>query len=293
MKKESEERLREVLTFANNKGGVAKTTTVQNVAAGLLLHNPELRVLCIDLDPQGNLSSLMGWNEKRQKFNGKSLTVADALVDGDNNSLPVYRSSEGLYYVPASSALADIEPKLYQQMSSKQVLASLFGNEILDMDSLYLGAEQIGDSGFQYIEDLFDYVLIDCAPALSELTYNALAAATGVIIPVQLGSLSVDGIGRMVDAYRKVQRKLNKDLQLRGLLICMADGRTNLSRETIDFLRDTYDTDVFKTVIRQTVKVGESQYQHEDIFTYAPDCTAAQDYGAFVDELVNTYNQED
>lgn len=282
------ERLKEVLAFANNKGGVAKTTTVQNVAAGLLRRDPSLRILCIDLDPQGNLSSLLGWREKMKLFEGKANTVATALRDGDNNHLPVYESQAGLYYVPASNELADIDPDLHRQMQSKMVLASLFGNEIHYMDALYLGSEPLDGT---YIEDCFDYVLIDCAPALSELTYNALGAATGVIIPVQLGSLSVDGIGRMMEAYHAVHRKLNNDLQMRGLLIVMADERTNLARETSEFLRDTYEAEMFQTRIRQCVKVGESQYQHEDIFAYAPSCTAAQDYAAFVDELL-TQNKE-
>ena len=135
-------------------------------------------------------------------------------------------------------------------------------------------------------------MLIDCAPALSELTFNALAAASGIIIPVQLGSLSVDGIGRMVEAYKNVKRKLNADLDMRGLLIVMADERTRLARETTDYLRDQYDTTIFKTRIRQCVKVGESQFQHEDIFTYAPECTASHDYRDFVSELIKTQNPE-
>jgi chromosome partitioning protein len=287
-------RLKEVLAFANNKGGVAKTTTVQNVAAGLLLKNSDLRILCIDLDPQGNLSSLLGWVEKRRRIGAVATTIAEALRNGDDNSLPVYESSKGLYYVPASSFLSDIEPDLHRQMQSKLVLASLLGNEFLDMDNLYLHAPALSEAvETRYVEDVFDYVLIDCAPALSELTYNALGAASGVVIPVQLGSLSVDGIGRMIDAYKQVHKKLNHDLRMRGLLIVMADERTNIARDTIDYLRETYEADVFQTRIRQTVKIGESQYQHEDIFTYAPDCTAAKDYGEFVDELLATQNEED
>lgn len=287
-------RLKEVLAFANNKGGVAKTTTVQNVAAGLLLKNSDLRILCIDLDPQGNLSSLLGWVEKRRKIGAVATTIAEALRNGDDNSLPVYESSKGLYYVPASSFLSDIEPDLHRQMQSKLVLASLLGNEFLDMDNLYLHAPALSEAvETRYVEDVFDYVLIDCAPALSELTYNALGAASGVVIPVQLGSLSVDGIGRMIDAYKQVHKKLNHDLRMRGLLIVMADERTNIARDTIDYLRETYEADVFHTRIRQTVKIGESQYQHEDIFSYAPDCTAAKDYGEFVDELLATQNEED
>lgn len=282
-------RLKEVLAFANNKGGVAKTTTVQNVAAGLLRRDPSLRILCIDLDPQGNLSSLLGWREKIKQMSIIS-TVADALRDGDKNHLPVYKSDNGLFYSPASTSLADIDPDLHRQMQSKLVLASLFGNDISYMDALYIGAENLGGS---LIEECFDYVLIDCAPALSELTYNALGAASGVIIPVQLGSLSVDGIGRMVEAYRNVQRKLNSDLVMRGLLIVMADERTNLTRETTEFLRYNYEAEMFHTRIRQCVKVGESQFQHQDIFSYAPDCTAAHDYDDFITELLETTSPSD
>lgn len=282
-------RLKEVLAFANNKGGVAKTTTVQNVAAGLLRRDPSLRILCIDLDPQGNLSSLLGWREKMKQMSNIS-TVADALRDGDKNHLPVYKSDNGLFYSPASTSLADIDPDLHRQMQSKLVLASLFGNDISYMDALYFGAENLGGS---LIEECFDYVLIDCAPALSELTYNALGAASGVIIPVQLGSLSVDGIGRMIEAYRNVQRKLNSDLIMRGLLIVMADERTNLTRETTEFLRDNYEAEMFHTRIRQCVKVGESQFQHQDIFSYAPDCTAAHDYDDFITELLETTSPSD
>lgn len=275
-------RLKEVLAFANNKGGVAKTTTVHNVAAGLLRRDASLRVLCIDLDPQGNLSALLGWRSKQPLFRNAP-TVAEAMMDGDNNRLPVYRCSDGLFYSPASPALAEIDTALHRQMQPKLVLASLFGNEFSYME------EDADAPGPQetYLEDYFDYILIDCAPALSELTYNALGAATGVVIPVQLGSLSVDGIGRMMEAYSAVRRKLNHDLQLRGLLIVMADERTNLARETTQYLRSTYKVEMFHTRIRQCVKVGESQFHHLDIFAYAPDCSAAIDYRDFIEELVS------
>lgn len=282
-------RWKEVLAFANNKGGVAKTTTVQNVAAGLLKRDPGLRILCIDLDPQGNLSSLLGWRKHMKDFNGNYYTVADALRDGDRNHLPVYRNEQGIFYVPASPQLSDIDTDLYRQMQSKLVLQSLMGNEFHYMEHLWLNADPLdGD----YVEDVFDYVLIDCAPALSELTYNALAAASGVIVPVQLGSLSVDGIGRMIDAYKAVKKKLNHDLKMRGMLIVMADERTNLARETIEFLRDEHQAYMFKTRIRQCVKVGESQFKHQDIFSWAPDCTAAQDYDDFITELLETQEDE-
>lgn len=274
------ERLKETLSFVNNKGGVAKTTTVQNVAAGLLNANQAFRILCIDLDPQGNLSTLLGWREKKRLNSIYNKTVADALKSGEQGHLPVYKSTEGLWYSPAANSLADIEPDLHRQMSSKMVLAGILGNPFDYVDGT-------GESG-KYVEDEFDYILIDCAPALSELTYNALGAASGVIIPVQLGSLSVDGIGRMVEAYRAVRRHLNPTLDLRGMLIVMADERTCLARETTDFLRESYGDIMFNTRIRQCIRVGESQFQHQSIFDYAPDCTAAIDYEAFVRELIAT-----
>ena len=185
------ERLKEVLAFANNKGGVAKTTTVQNVAAGMLRRDPSLRILCIDLDPQGNLSSLLGWREKMKQYHEQkhsTLTVADALRDGDSNHLPVYQSREGLFYVPASPMLAEIDPDLHRQMQPKLVLASLFGNDIHYMDNLYMEAERLdGD----YIEDCFDYVLIDCAPLGAAIDAAVIAKeCDGAVIVISQGEVS-------------------------------------------------------------------------------------------------------
>jgi len=292
-------RLKEVLAFVNNKGGVGKTTTVQNVAAGLLRQDPSLRILCIDLDPQCNLSTLLGWRTKMEQLSGHHYNIYASLQDGDHSNLPVYKSTiNSLFYVPASPLLSGIEPDLYRQMQSKQVLSTLFGNRLHYMEQLYLtqddpAAKELYSEDITYIEDSFDYVLIDCAPALSELTYNALAAATGVIIPVQLGSLSVDGLGRMTEAVRAVRGKLNPDLRLLGLLIVMSDERTKLARETAQFLQDNYDTTLYRTRIRQCIRVGESQYQYQSIFDYSPDCTAARDYAAFVTELTNQLNTQD
>lgn len=275
------ERMKEVLAFVNNKGGVGKTTTVQSVAAGLLRLDKKARVLCIDLDPQGNMSFLMGW-EKVKAENPSLPTIADALRDGSSNSLPIYKKNERWYYVPASSMLNSIDPDLHRQMQSKLVLCQLFGNEFTDMS---------GDleKGSRWISETFDYVLIDCAPSLSELTYNALGAATGVIIPVQLEGLSVSGIGKILKACKDVHKMLNPELEVRGLLLAMADERTNMTKDMVKYLRDTYDEIVFNTRVRRCVKVAEAQLQLHDIFEYAPYCTAGIDYESFVKELIKTY----
>lgn len=274
-------KLKEVLAFVNNKGGVGKTTTVQSVAAGILRLNKKAKVLCIDLDPQGNMSFLMGWEKVKADYS-PALTVADALRDGSSNSLPVYKKSDRWYYVPASSLLNSIDPDLHRQMQSKLVLCQLFGNEFTDMSGDF-------KDGTCWISEAFDYVLIDCAPSLSELTYNALGASTGVIIPVQLEGLSVSGIGKILKACKDVRKMLNPDLEVRGLLLAMADERTNMTKDMVKYLRDTYDEIVFDTRIRRCVKVAEAQLQLRNIFEYAPYCTAGIDYEAFVKELKKTY----
>ena len=296
-----ETRLKEVFAFVNNKGGVAKTTSVQNVAAGMLRKNPALRILVIDLDPQCNLSSLMNWSSYQE-----DITVYDSLIAADADPLPslhVYQSEPGLYFLPASPKLADIERALNTQMQPKLALSTILGSPLHlhsnTQGATTQGATVLGDFVAEpiasvaepslplYPEDYFDYILIDCPPALSILTFNALAAATAILIPVELGALSVDGIGNMLDAYTAVKRRINKDLVMRGLFIVKSDERPRVARETIDILKDTWGAHLLNARVRQCVKIQESQWHHLDIFKHAPECNAAKDYAALVDELMS------
>lgn len=284
-----ETRLKEVFAFVNNKGGVAKTTSVQNVAAGMLRKNPALRILVIDLDPQCNLSSLMNWSSYNE-----TTTVYDSLIAADADPLPdlhVYQSEPGLYFLPASPQLADIERALNAQMQPKLALSTILGSPLhlhdgCSQESTVLGDFVADPSLPLYPEDYFDYILIDCPPALSILTFNALAAATAILIPVELGALSVDGIGNMLDAYTAVKRRINKDLVMRGLFIVKSDERPRVARETIDILKNTWGAHLLNARVRQCVKIQESQWHHLDIFKHAPECNAAKDYAALVDELM-------
>ena len=295
-----ETRLKEVFAFVNNKGGVAKTTSVQNVAAGMLRKNPALRILVIDLDPQCNLSSLMNWSSYQE-----DITVYDSLIAADADPLPdlhVYQSEPGLYFLPASPKLADIERALNTQMQPKLALSTILGSPLHlhsnTQGATTQGATVLGDSVAEplasvaepplplYPEDFFDYILIDCPPALSILTFNALAAATAILIPVELGALSVDGIGNMLDAYTAVKRRINKDRVMRGLFIVKSDERPRVARETIDILKNTWGAHLLNARVRQCVKIQESQWHHLDIFKHAPECNAAKDYAALVDELI-------
>lgn len=285
-------KLKEIFAFVNNKGGVGKTTTVQTVAAGILRKEPGARVLCIDLDAQGSLSSQLGWLQHRKDYRPQEIayTIATAIGEGLEGHLPVYKKSEGWYYVPACPQLSTIDNVLNAQMQPKKVLEYLFGAPVYDMS----GCATLGlqPDGLTLIQDDFDYVLLDCPPALSVLTYNAITVASGVVIPVQLEGLAVEGLARIVVACEQVKKELNPDLEIRGMLLSMADERTNVTRDLDALLRERYSGMVFRTRVRRCVKMVEAQLRLKDIFEYAPDCTAARDYAAFIDELIGENNNQ-
>ena len=264
-------RLNEIIAVINNKGGVGKTTTVQSIAACLLRLNKKLRILLIDLDPQGNLSLLMGWGSA-QKTGDR--TIYDALKSG-GASVPVYKTSTGLYYSPSSPFLQTVDADLYRAMQPKMVLGACFGEQLDD---------HTGDGLTNVVED-FDYVFIDCPPSLSECTYNAMAVATGLLVPVQMEGLSVNGLGTIMVELGRVQKALNKGLELRGLLPVMVDARPKIVKEFIDYLHESFGDNVCKTMIRRCVKINEAHTRLQDIYSWAPYCTAAIDYEMLVKEL--------
>ena len=261
-------RIKEVYAVVNNKGGVAKTTTCQNLAAAMLRKDKHLNILLIDLDPQSNLSMLLGWQQKGR-------TIYDALISA--SQVPVYKSSNGLYYSPSSPLLQHVDIALFQQMNSKMVLASCLANEI---------DNQTGEELTSF-EDSFDYIIIDCPPALSEITYNAMAIATELIVPCTLEGLSAAGITNILAVYHKV-KQINTDLKYCRLLSVMVDEHPTVSRNFLKYFRENYDT--FKTTIRRCIKITEAQTQLKDIYQYKPYCTTAIDYEALAAEILNDEN---
>jgi len=260
--------LKEVLAVVNNKGGVGKTTTVQSLAAAMVREHPEWRVLVIDMDPQGNLSQLMGWNGERMS------TVTDAL-SSEQGLLPIYKSNRGMYYVPSSPALQKIEPKLMAQMQPYMVLRKLIIGEV----------EDCSGEGVTSIPGWFDYVLIDCPPALSMCTYNAMAVASGLLIPVQMEGLSVSGLAPIIVEMERVKRELNSGLELRGILPVMVDMRPNIVRSFVDYLKGAYGDNVTSTIIPRSVKVNEAQTKKQDIYEYKQWSPVANAYERLCKEL--------
>lgn len=262
--------LQDITSVVNHKGGVAKTSTVLSLAGGLLLRNKRAKVLVIDMDPQCNLSMLCGWNIN----NNELPTVYEALRD--MKGIPVYKSDRGIYYTPASRKLQQVDTELFRQMQPYQVLWSCFGQQVDD---------HTGD-GLTDVTCSFDYILIDCPPALSGTTYNAMAVSSRILIPVQLEPLSINGLAPILIEQERVDRQLR---QHQGQDICivpvMVDGNTRIGRGYYDYLKESYGSYLSDVNIRKDVKMRESQMKLKDIFDYAPYSRVAIDYERLVKEL--------
>lgn len=285
------ERLREVLAFVNHKGGVGKTTTVQSLAAGLRRFGKGKfgedadgrkrlpRVLIIDLDPQACASFLYGWSET---LNVGKPTVYDALVQQSN--LPIYKVREGIYLAPAAAQLISIEPFLNQRAMPRKALCKLLSKPLNE-----LNCAELADEGVSSVIEAFDYVLIDCPPAMSLLTYNALTAATSVVLPVQLEVLATKGIAEIINAIEETREDLNPDLDIRGLLMVMSNDQTNATKEFKAYLGEKYKNYMFDAYTRRDTKMVEAQAMQEDIFSYAPYSRVGIDYERFTKEIINSF----
>lgn len=286
----TEIRLKEVLAFVNHKGGVGKTTTVQSLATGLRRYGKgyfgkgedgkerKPRILLIDLDPQSSLSFLFGWNEVQNV--GKP-TVYDALIK--QSPLPVYQVREGIHLVPASASLIGIEPFLNQMPVPRKALTKLLAKPFSVMQG-----EELSNEKELKVEEVFDYILIDCPPAMSLLTHNALSCATSVVIPVQLEMLATKGIAEILNAIKETREDLNPNLDIRGLLMVMSNDQTKATKQFKEYLGDKFDDYMFDSYPRRDTKMVEAQAMAQDIFTYAPYSRVGNDYEAFTKEVLES-----
>lgn len=283
---QTESRLKEVLAIVNDKGGVGKTTTAHNLACGLINEHPDWRVLIVDLDAQvANVSLLCGWRERQDKHG----TMFEALTQ--KAAVPVYQVKVGeqdyhgnLYLAPSSEDLLGVEPFLMREMNPMKVLGKIFSLPVT-LTSAH--------GGEQSLMSAFDYIIIDCPPAMNLLTKNAMSVATGIIIPMQLEALPTFGSSSVIKWAEDVKAEINPGLELRGLLKVMVDRRTTLSSEFSKHIDEQYEGYVFKTEIPRRVKIQEAQAGLQDIFTYAPESDAAQSYANFVKDIISTYSEEE
>lgn len=278
----AQERLKEILAIVNDKGGVGKSTTAHNLACGLIRENKDYRVLIIDLDAQvANVSLLCGWRNRTDKHG----TMYEALTQ--KTAMPVYQVKVGeqdydgrLFIAPSSEDMLNVEPFLLRELNPLKVLFKLFGIPVT------LPTDQGGE---QSVVEAFDYIIIDCPPAMNLVTKNAMTVASGIIIPMQLEALPTFGSSSVIKWAQEVKAEINPNLDLRGLLKVMVDKRTKASAGFSQHIDDEYGDYVFKTEIPRRTKIVEAQAMMQDIFTYAPESDAAQSYEAFAKEIINTY----
>lgn len=246
------------IAITNQKGGVAKTTTAVNLGACLAERGK--RVLLIDLDPQANLTSWLGLGKEE---NARS--IYDVFVgDTDLNEVLVDYRMNGLRVAPSVVELAGAERLLSNETGRDTILKRKL-------------AELPGD---------YDYVLFDCPPSLGVITINALAAAKEVFIPVETKILALNGLVTLTHTIQLIKDKVNPSLEVTGIVACMYDGRTNLSREVVEKLRAHFGDKVFKTVIRENIRLAECPISELPIHLYAPGCAGAKDYESLADEVI-------
>jgi chromosome partitioning protein len=245
-----------VISFANQKGGVAKTTTTLNLGVAFAEHG--LKVLLVDLDPQGNLTMSQGLNP-----DAIDRSMFDVLV----HRLPL---QEVVHHAEVDLAVSSID---------------LAGAE-LALSSM-IGRERALEKALAVVRDGYDYVLIDTPPSLGLLTINALVASNGVIVPVQCEYLSLRGLVQLENTLTMIRENLNPEVAIEGILPTMYDSRTLHSREAVEILQENFGDLVFETKIRKTVRYAEAPVKGTSVLKYDPSGSAAEAYRQLAKEVLN------
>jgi chromosome partitioning protein len=248
--------LAKVLAFANQKGGVAKTTTTLNL--GVAFQELGHRVLAVDMDPQGNLTMSLGLNPDQVRP-----SMYDVLVNH-----------------------VDIEDALMRRELDVVVSSIDLAAAEIALSSL-IGRERALSKALLQVSDRYDYIMIDTPPSLGLLTINALTAADAVIVPVQCEYLSLRGLAQLERTLELVRENLNPHVHIAGILPTMYDSRTVHAREAVEVLRNSFGDLVFETTIRKTIRFAEAPVKGESVLKYAPESEAANVYRRLAKEVLN------
>lgn len=246
-----------IISVANQKGGVWKTTTTVNLST--ILAKKGKKVLLIDTDPQGNATSGLGVSKDVE------LSVYDILIgDTEFDETLQETAIKNLKVCPSNISLAGAEVQLVSMMSREQRLKTKLDK----------------------IKDQYDYILIDCPPSLGLVTLNAFTASDSVLIPVQCEYFALEGLGQLLNTVNLVKKHLNKNLEIEGALLTMYDARTNLSNQVVKEVKKYFEDKVYKTVIPRNVRLSEAPSYGMPITVYDPRSKGAKAYEKFAKELL-------
>ncbi len=257
---------------ANQKGGVGKTTTVMNLGAALAIKGK--KTLLIDLDPQANLSSGLGFTQQFDKDSWNSTdeapykSVYDVLIDKEPlSSVFVATSTANLFLVPSHLSLAGAEIEMVNIISRETLLKK----------------------AIEGMSEEFDYVIIDCPPSLGLLTINALCAADKLLIPIQCEYFALEGLGQLIETTKLI-KGVNANLKIGGVILTMFDSRTKLSESVVKDVKDFFKDVAFKSIVPRNVRLSESPSHGKTIFQYDDKSTGAMAYKKLANEFIKRFS---
>ncbi len=251
-----------IIAIANQKGGVGKTTTAINLSSCIAYLGK--KVLLVDIDAQGNTTSGLGVDKTSLQH-----SVYDVLINGDSISDALIQTcQENLWLCPSSIELAGAEIELVSMMSRETILR-----------------EAISE-----IEDQFDYILIDCPPSLGLVTLNALTAANSVLVPIQCEFYALEGLSQLMNTISLVRKRLNRRLEVDGLVLTMFDSRTNLSIQIVEEIKNHFGDNVYRTLIPRNVRLSEAPSFGLPIVMYDNKCAGANAYIELAKEVISKEN---
>ena len=249
----------EIIAIANQKGGVGKTTTAINLSA--CMASKGKKVLVIDVDPQGNTTSGFGLNKNELEHSVYELMLGE---DSAKQCLASVKDIENLKLIPANVDLAGAEIDLVDETNKNFILRD----------------------AVDYIKDDFDYIIIDCPPSLSMLTINALTTADSVLIPIQCEYYALEGIAQLENTINLIHDRLNNRLHIKGVVFTMYDGRTNLSNDVVDTVKQNLKAKVYETIIPRNVRLAEAPSHGLPINLYDPKSAGSENYMKLADEVL-------
>ena len=247
-----------IIAVANQKGGVGKTTTSTNLSACLAALGQ--RVLCVDLDPQGNATTGLGIDKNTVEYSIYDLLLGKCSVEEAKITTVV----DNLYLLASNINLAAAEIELINMKEKEYLLQQ-------ELD---------------YVEDDYDFIIIDCPPSLNLLTINALTAANSVLVPIQCEYYALEGLSQLMYTINLIQERLNDDLYIEGVVFTMYDSRTNLSNDVVENVKNTLDTKIYDTIIPRNVKLAEAPSYGLPIHLYDPKSAGAIRYQELAAEII-------